>query len=353
MQKSHRALLSMVAIGTALVCSSGTESQERNRPALVGYVATFKGLHSTIARLPKRTYTHLNIAFANPDAAGRLLNDGVLACMQDEKGGIVTRTSLKRAVTAGRRTGARVLLSVAGGVIPACSGDWATLLAPDMRPEVIAALVALADEVGLDGIDIDIEGALLTRIDRDGNYTPFIAALSQALRARGKLLTCATASYEGGMIPVASIPYFDLVNVMSYDAIGPTWGSAGAEHAPFAGAERDLRLWLDKGVRPDRLVLGVPFYGYGFGGLQPNWSYRDIRAGYAADVRRSDVIGTACAGCRYITFNTPATIARKARLARSRAGGVMVWEVSQDTHDHELGRTILGAWNGTPPRSDD
>src|SRR3546814_2821448 len=92
------------------------------------------------------------------------------------------------------------------------------------------------------------------------------------MKARGKLLTCATASYEGGMIPVTSIPYFDLVNVMSYDAIGPSWGEAGAEHSSYAMAARDLDLWLARGVARERLVLGVPFYGYGFGGEKANRS---------------------------------------------------------------------------------
>lgn len=333
-----------LASGIALVFTPPLAAESRARPVLVGYVAAFKGMRPAIARLPRSTYTHLNIAFANPGPTGRFVTGDRLACMADGSGGTMTRAALKSGVRAAQATGARVLLSVGGGVIPGCSGDWAALLAPEKRAATVANLVALSDELGLDGLDIDIEGVLLTAIDKAGNYTPFIAALSEAMRARGKLLTCATASYEGGMIPVSSIPYFDLVNVMSYDAIGPSWGPAGAEHSTLAGAERDLELWLDKGVSPERLVLGVPFYGYGFGGFQPNWSYRDIVARYGAEARRGDVIGRACAGCRYITYNSPATIARKADLARDNAGGVMVWEVSQDSAGHELTRTILNAW---------
>src|SRR3546814_2922262 len=103
------------------------------------------------------------------------------------------------------------------------------LVARVRRAATVAALVILGDTQGLDGVDIDIEGQLLTEVDRAGDYTPFIAALSDAMKARGKLLTCAPASYEGGMLQVTSIPYFDLVNVMSYDALGLSWGDAGAE----------------------------------------------------------------------------------------------------------------------------
>ena len=77
----------------------------------------------------------------------------------------------------------------------------------------------------LDGLDIDIEGELMMRIDAAGNYTPFVRELATALHARSKLLTAATGSYPGGMVPDASLPYFDLLGIMSYDQVGPTWGS--------------------------------------------------------------------------------------------------------------------------------
>ena len=112
----------------------------------------------------------------------------------------------------------------------------------------------------------------MTRIDKEGNYTPFIRELSAALRSRSKLLTSATGSYEGGMVPDASLPYFDLIGIMSYDAIGPTWGTPGDEHASYEQAEKDLRLWLGKGVPANRLALGLPFYGRGFGSYRKSWS---------------------------------------------------------------------------------
>jgi len=188
---------------------------------------------------------------------------------------------------------------------------------------------------------VDIEGALLTRIDRAGDYTPFVAALSGDLRARGKLLTVAIASYEGGMIPVSSIPYFDLVMPMSYDAIGPSWGQPGSEHATEAQAGRDVALWLARGVRPERLALGLPFYGYGFGAYAPGGDFRTLLAAHGDVALTDDVIGKACAGCDYVTFNSQATIRRKAALAARRAGGVMVWEITQDTDDQLLGKTIF------------
>lgn len=328
--------IASILIGFTLVLSSVAIATEGPRPVVVGYLAAFKGLDLSIARTDLSSFTHFNLSFANPDAEGRFARDGRMTCMGDETGANLSVETLRETVTRLQASGGKVLISTAGGVIPGCSGDWKALLAPERRAATVAALVELADTLGLDGVDIDIEGQLLTEIDRAGDYTPFIAALSDAMKARGKLLTCATASYEGGMIPISSIPYFDLVNIMSYDAIGPSWGEAGAEHSHYDMAVRDLDLWLARGVPRERLILGVPFYGYGFGGEKANWSYRDLVAAYGKDATKVDVIGDRCAGCRYITHNSPATIEKKSRLGAEKGGGVMVWELSQDNPDHAL-----------------
>ena len=319
---------------------SAATAAEPQRPVVVGYLAAFKGLDLSIERTDLSAFTHYNLSFANPNTEGQFVRDGRMTCMGDETGANISVAALGKAVARLQASGAKVLISTAGGAIPGCSGDWKALLAPGRRAATVAALVELADTLNLDGVDIDIEGELLTEIDRAGDYTPFIEALSEAMRKRGKLLTCATASYEGGMIPVDSIPRFDLVNVMSYDAIGPGWGPAGTEHSSYAMAERDLDLWLARGVARERLVLGVPFYGYGFGGEKANWSYRDLAAAHGKDVTKADVIGDLCGGCHYITHNGPATIEKKARLAAEKAGGVMVWELSQDSPDHLLTKAI-------------
>lgn len=333
--------IAQILIGFTLVLSPAVIAAEPQRPVVVGYLAAFKGLDLSIARTDLAAFTHYNLSFANPDADGQFVRDGRMTCMGDERGTNLSVDTLRTTIARLQARGAKVLISTAGGVIPGCSGDWKALLAPDRRDATVAALVDLTDTLGLDGVDIDIEGQLLTDIDRAGDYTPFIAALSDAMKARRKLLTCATASYEGGMVPVGSIPYFDLVNVMSYDAIGPSWGPAGAEHSSYDMAARDLDLWIARGVARDRLVLGLPFYGYGFGGEKANWSYRDLVAAHGINATKTDVIGDRCPGCRYITHNSPATIEKKAGLAAKKAGGVMVWELSQDTPDHGLTQAIV------------
>ena len=54
-----------------------------------------------------------------------------------------------------------------------------------MRPRVVANVVGMVDRYNLDGVDIDLEGELMTSIDHAGNYTPLVNALSDELR-RGR-----------------------------------------------------------------------------------------------------------------------------------------------------------------------
>lgn len=329
---------------TAVAAASPADAA---RPVAVGYVAAFKGLDAIAARADFRRYTHINIAFANPAADGSFVAGDALACMPGEAGGTTTLTALRTTVAKARRAGSKVLVSLGGGTIPGCSGDWNRLLAPATRPALVRNLLALVDAAGLDGIDIDLEGELLTAIDRRGDYSPFIAELGAALHARGKLLTCATASYEGGMVPISSLPWFDLVNVMSYDAIGPTWGRAGDEHATLAQAKRDLALWRRRGVPRERLVLGVPFYGYGFGSYRADYATRDLLAAFPDAA--GDVIGKRCAGCSYVTFNGRATLRAKGELARAQGAGIMVWEIAQDTDDFALIDAVNPDGRDDPP----
>lgn len=297
---------------------------------VIGYIASFTDMKATIDKTDLSKLTHINLSFTNPDAQGKLIDNGVMTCMPGMQGSNVSVADVRYVIDKAQAAGVKVLASVAGGVIPACSGNWEILLQPANRQSVVDNLIGSMEELGLDGIDVDIEGALLTNIDNAGNYTPFIQALSAQLIARQKLLTCATASYVGGMIPVSSIPYFDFVNIMAYDAIGPSWGPAGAQHSPYSMAVEHVNLWKNRGLTKEKLVLGVPFYGYGFGTYKSDYTYASILAEFGADAATKDLIGNACAGCNYITYNGAATIKAKTQLGLEQGSGIMIWELSQD-----------------------
>jgi GH18 family chitinase len=294
---------------------------------LIGYIPSYTNMTAVVDRTDLTKLTHINLAFLNPNSGAAVANGTNPVCMGGPSGANVSGADIAYVVNKAHAAGVKVLVSMAGGGIPACSGSWQSLLANN-RTALVNNIVSFVNSSNLDGVDIDIEGELLTSIDNAGNYTPFIQALKNSLG--GKLVTAATASYNGGMIPTSSIQYFDFVNIMSYDAIGPSWGTAGSEHSSYAMAQSDINTWISRGLPKSKLVLGVPFYGYGFGGMPSSITFNDIVNQYGAAAAQNDVIGTRCAGCAYITYNGIPTIRSKTQLAISQGSGVMVWELSQD-----------------------
>lgn len=332
----------LIALAAAVIAmSSASPAQDRGN--IVGYVAAFKGLDRVIDQGGFGNYTQLDLAFVNPTPAGEVLSADGLACSPAGNGAMVSDAQLRRLVAAAHESGTKVVASLGGAVIPPCGGDWAQLAAPDMRPKVVASLMAMVDRYQLDGIDVDLEGELMTAIDHAGNYTPLVSALAAELHARSKVLTAATGSYPGGMIPDASLSSFDLIGIMSYDQVGPTWGPAGGEHSTYAQAQADLALWIRKGVPARKLAIGMPFYGRGFGSYRQGWSLAEIESAFGERQLGSDLVGPRCGGCSYITYNGLPTLERKAELAGAWGAGVMVWEVGQDLQDGRAIRHVVSA----------
>lgn len=315
-------LISALSSLTLGLLSQGALAQTK----LIGYIPSYSGLTAVADRTDFSKLTHVNIAFANPTANGAIGNDAGPMCMVSVSGGNVPKSDITYVVNKAHAAGAKVLVSLAGGGLPACAGDWKTLLR-DSRTGLVNNIVSFVNSLNLDGVDVDLEGDLLTAIDNAGNYTPFIQALRNALP--GKLVTAATDSYNGGMLPVSAIQYFDFVNIMSYDGAGPG-RNVGGEHSSYAKAQTDISTWLNRGLPKSKLVLGVPFYGVGFNGMPAGIAFKDILANYGAAQAQSDVVGTRCATCAYITYNGIPTIQAKTQLAMDQGSGVMVWDLSQD-----------------------
>lgn len=316
------------------------------RPAVEGYLLSYRGLETSLAAADLPAYSDVVLAFVNPDAGGSFVNGDAMACMTDRMLAPIPAATLRNAVATIHAAHARAIGALAGAVKPACAGDWTTLVAPPRRAATVAALAAFADQYGLDGLDVDIESDLLARLVQSGDYTAFVTDLSRALHQHHKTLYGATASYVGGMIPLTALPAFDRVEVMSYDNRVP-----GEEQAPMAQFRSQLYLWLGRGVAKSRLVMGLPFYGWGYGTYSLTYPYHDLVAqlGPPNGVLAGDLAGQMCATCSYVTFNGPVTIAQKTALANAKAGGVMVWDMSYDTPDAVLTKAVEAGLKAPPP----
>ncbi len=138
---------------------------------------------------------------------------------------------------------------------------------PDAQARWIEVLVDLVDELGLDGVNVDVERLPVEHVLDFGG---FVGRLREALRARvpDAQVSVATQANElgAGMAAAAAANGADRIFLMGYDY---HWaGSEPGASAPIDrldGEPRDLVWSLDLyaalGVPVERTILGLPLYG--------------------------------------------------------------------------------------------
>ena len=239
-------LLGLLLCGNSILATRPTKNY-----VVVAYVSSW-----TRALPDPTVMTHINYAFGHVNETF----NGVDINNPDHLRVLVTLKKENPAL--------RVLLSVGGWG----SGRFSEMAASETNREAFANdCQRVVNDFGLDGIDIDWEyptqsGAGISSSPEDTeNFTLLMASLRKAL-GRKYLLTAATVA-DGKFIDFKScIKYLDFVNVMAYDmASAPQHHSAlyKSAHAGHITSAEAVDAHLKAGVPPDKLVLGMPFYGRG------------------------------------------------------------------------------------------
>ena len=263
--------------------------------------------------------THVCYAFAIPTAEGGLRD-------------LENPETAKTLIRSAHENGAKVLLSVGGwsyndtpleNVFMEATADGARL------QRFVESILAMCEAYGFDGVDMDWEHP---RVDGTSarQYEALMLALSERLHAQGRLLTAAVLSgatadgnvyYDAAAHSNAVLNALDFINVMAYD------GGDGERHSPYQFAVDCGRYWKEtRGLPAHKVVLGLPFYA------RPSWA--DYGAILAAVPEASAGDHVLYNGME-VYYNGPDTIAEKTRYARETLGGVMIWELTQDTSDKE------------------
>lgn len=191
------------------------------------------------------------------------------------------------------------------------------------------AIVSLCDEYGFDGVDIDWEHP---RVDGSSarQYEDLMLILADMLHGRGKLLTSAVLSgvtadgnvyYDAAAHSDKVLSAVDWIHVMAYD------GGDGERHSGYEFALNSAGYWRDtRNVPSEKVVLGVPFYS------RPGWAaYEDILASVPLAKDEDHVTYNGMD----VWYNGPETICKKAAYAAHNLGGIMIWEITQDTSDEK------------------
>lgn len=279
----------------------------------------------------------------------------------------------------------KVLLSIGGWTWSTHFTDVALTAAS--RTEFVRSCVELATKYGFDGLDIDWEypggGGLAPGRPQDTqNYTLLLAEFRAQLGTRLLTIAAPAAPAQIAKIEISKIATIvDWVNVMTYDFHGSFEQTANLA-APVAPIDGDPTVggaaltvtaaadaWIAGGLARDKLVIGMPLYGYGWAGVpstnnglfQPassipmgTWQegvfdYRDVVANYLPTMTRhwsesakAPWLYDATRGLM-ISYEDPQSLAAKTQLVRTKGlGGAMFWELSSDDANHTLVHTVRG-----------
>lgn len=235
-----------------------------------------------------------------------------------------------------------------------------------------------------DGIDIDWEYPNACGLGCDRSGRSALADLLGALRTALGPKALVTAAVTGDVTKLQAADYAaaarsaDWLGAMTYDFFGTTGdggqgggeqggseaGGPTAEHSPLtaypgipqadATATAAVDELLRLGVPPEKVLLGVGFYGRGWTGVTsaaPGGPATGPAAGtYAVGQEDYKVLahrcpptgtagGTAYAFCgdQWWSYDTPATIRTKMAFVRQRSlSGAFAWELSGDTPQADL-----------------
>lgn len=272
----------------------------------------------------------------------------------------------------------RILISLEGR-----ASDFAWDAQPENRQAFVASCIDLFIKGHLapgihapglfDGIDVDWE------FPHEPDAENFQALLREFRRqmdaVRPGLRLTIAAGHSPRMYPgtdVAAVAgLVDQVGLMTYDFIGP-WSDTTGLLAPLSASpdfhggtvERSIMAWHAAGVPMAKLLMGVPFYAYGWKqvaedahglfqegqGIHGDRPYRYIQSIIEHSTVYRDPVSQApwlFDGDVFWTYEDPVSVAYKASFARNRGlGGLMIWELGDDDGSAVLLKAAHRSLNG-------
>ncbi len=286
------------ALATLVAANSADAVALPNNFKSVGYLPSWSG---SVNSIQYGKLTHINYAFVLPNGNGTLR-------------AVDNPSKLSSLVSLGHANNVKVSIAVGGWNNGDDSAFEALAANGTGRTTFVNSIVNLINQYSLDGVDIDWEYP--DPGTSGNNFSLLMQQLSSAMHSRGKLLTAAVVSdgYTAGGVQPAVFGYVDWLNIMAYDG--------GSPHANYDWAVNSVNFWKSRGLPASKAVFGVPFYS------RPNYyTYAQLVAMDPANANRDCTWVSGAQQC----YNGVPTIKRKTQWAMTNAGGMMNWELSQDT----------------------
>lgn len=190
-------------------------------------------------------------------------------------------------------------------------------------------IIKMCHTYGFDGIDIDWEHPRKDDASTQ-QYEKLMLYLSEQLHKEGKILTSAVlggVSADGNILYDAAahsdkvLNAVDWIHVMAYD------GGDGQRYSSYEFSVNCANYWKEtRKLSPNKIVLGVPFYA------RPSWaSYEEILKSNENAFQTDHIVYNGMD----VYYNGKETIQNKTKFAKQFLGGIMIWEITQDTSNKE------------------
>jgi chitinase len=338
------------------------ESIEKSQHIIVGYYPAWKSYEGyTPDKIDASKLTHINYAFANIGPDYRIS----MGYPDKDPANFEMFKELKKI-----NPDLKILISVGGWNWSGRFSDMA--VTEENRAKFAESCVEFITKYGLDGVDLDWEypvgGGLETNSKSPNdkqNLTLLLQNIREKLDAQGLkdnkkyLLTIAAgvSNYYISNTEADKIHnYLDFINLMTYDINGP-WDTYSDFNSPLyndndtISIDSCVKAWLNAGLPADKLIMGIPFYGYKYDvsgtsedGLRQKHiggsalSYETIvtdylnNPEYTRKFHEKSLVPWLYNGKTFVSYDDSQSVALKAEYIREKnLGGAMVWELSQDS----------------------
>lgn len=337
--------------------------------------------------------THVNYGFA-------VVKEGRVTTHDKEKGPDLMRDLDQRTEMAG----VTHMISI-GGWTNSAEGVFEAATATDASTETLAdSMVSYMRTWRFDGIDVDWEYP-----DSDAEkaqFTRLIQKLRTKLDAAGlqddkyyQLSIATTTNHKNikYINPEVTVPLLDSVNVMAYDMHG-AFDPITGHNAPLYANSKDADLKLNSSsammeyantwkVPKAKLMMGIPYYGRGWGNVAPTEVVKGLPgfmvsgtatvkgawddAGQFTGTNPWYVLKEKLASGEYkrywdteshvpylysaskrefLTYDDPQSVQDKVNyIQQQNFGGAIIWDLSGDTPEHELGHIVDDILDNTQP----
>lgn len=277
-----------------------------------------------------------------------------------------------------------------GGFSEMCRHD-------DKRATFVKSTIDFIERYQLDGIDMDWEypgllgaGNPYSKADKE-NFTALMKELRESMDQLkpGLTLSFAAAGWQKYFDHIELdkvMKHVDYMNIMTYDLAGANhpvtahhtglYSLQTSQLDEFAkealNAQSPGKEWLSahnivdyclaKGVNPQQIVIGAAYYGRAWKGVDPKdkglykahkgfkgyYTYQQIKEMVADDEQIANWDDVAKAPYLYlpadsifVTYDSPLSVSKKVEyLKKHKLGGIMFWQLSQDSEDFELTNSI-------------